>query len=135
AVAGSASLGKMSFMDYVASTALPTLSEPDQQGKALEGVAQAIAALRAEYWSDVPVERWPVTQLLVATSSSTSPSPLLWEVTFEGKEPKVEAVTSRVYFAGTYDRAFSLVYGYEVYLIRAAAAEVKIGEQQVNPDD
>ena len=135
AVAGSASMGKMSFMDYIASTTLPTLAEPGQQEKALDGVAQAMAALRAEYWSDVALERWPVTQLLVATSSPDSRSPLLWEVNFQGKEAKVELVGNRVYFAGTYQRIFPLLYGYDLYLVHAAAAELKAGEQPVNPDD
>jgi len=129
AVAGSATLGKMSFMDYFASTAMPTLSDHDQQGKALEGVVQAMAALRAEYWLDVPVERWPVTQLLVATSSPGVPSPMLWEATFQGKEPKVEVITNRVYFGGTFNRVFPLLYGYEMYLMSAIAAELKIGEE------
>lgn len=108
AVVGGVTLGRMSFMDYIARTPLPTLADHEQQTTALQDVAEALAAFRTEYWRGVPEDRWPVTQVLVATSCPATPSPQLWEITFQGMEPRVGELNHRLYFAGSYRQVLSL---------------------------
>jgi hypothetical protein len=133
AVIGSATLGKISFMDYIASRGLPALADADQE-VALRTFVQGMATLRTEYWGDVAEEKWPDTVLLLATSLAGSHSPALWRVEYSGKkDPILERLTHRVYFEGSYRQVFSLLYGYDPHVVLAAASEVKVGEQVLDP--
>lgn len=133
AVIGSATLGQISFMDYIASHTLPTLGDADQEA-ALRAFVQGMATLRTEYWGDVAEEKWPDTVLLLATSLTGSDRPALWRVEYSGKkDPILERITNRVYFEGSYRQVFSLLYGYDLHLVLAAASEIKVGEQTLDP--
>jgi len=135
AVIGSATLGKISFMDYIASRSLPAIPDDAAQETALRTFVEEMAALRTEYWGDVPEEKWPDTVLLLATSAAGSHSPALWHVEYSGKKnPVLERLTHRIYLEGSYRQVFSLLYGYDSHVVLAAASEIKVGEQTLDPN-
>ncbi|MGH7323345.1 MAG: hypothetical protein ACREJ9_01720 [Candidatus Rokuibacteriota bacterium] len=133
AVIGSATLGKISFMDFIASRTMPAIQDETVQEAELRTFVQGMGTLRTEYWSDVPEEKWPDTVLLLATSAGSSYNPTLWRAEFSGKkEPGLERIANRIYFEGSYRQVLSLLYGYDLHLVVAAASEIKIGEETLD---
>lgn len=133
-VTGSATLGSMSFMDYIAASAVPSGPDPDAHDKAIQEFVEGMQKLREAYWNEVPEEQWPVTVLMLAATTSYSSIPTVWRITFMGKEIDVHHIQTPVYLEGSYRSAFTLLYGYDGDLLSALANELKVGEQVVGPE-
>jgi len=130
-VTGSATLGSVSFMDYVASSAVPSDADPEKHEDAIRGFADGMGKLRSAYWSNVPVEQWPDTVLLLAAASPSSHAPIVWRIAYRGLNFTVEKVENRVFLEGSYRNAFTLLYGYDFSLVQALGQELKVGDQAI----
>jgi hypothetical protein len=129
-VAGAADLGRISVMDYIASSEMPRGDGPDQQESAIREFIGGIARLRATYWHEAKVnpDRWPVTVVLLAMAPTYTNQPAVWRVVLRGEEPDVIRLTNPVYLEGSYDGAFSLLYGYRSDVIRDLVRALTIDE-------
>lgn len=130
-VTGEARLGSVSFMDYVASSAVPSDPDPEKHEEAIRGFAEGMAKLRSAYWSDVAVEQWPDTVLLLAGVSPSSHAPLVWRIVYQAEAFAVEKVENRVFLEGSYRNVFTLLYGYDFSLVRALGEELKVGDTPI----
>lgn len=132
-VAGAADLGRISVMDYIASSEMPRGDGPDQQESAIREFIGGIARLRATYWHEAKVnpDRWPVTVVLLAMAPTYTNQPAVWRVVLRGEEPDVIRLTNPVYLEGSYDGAFSLLYGYRSDVIRDLVRALTIDETKL----
>jgi hypothetical protein len=130
-VTGSATLGTVSFMDYVASSAVPAHPDSEQHEEAIRAFSDGMGKLRAAYWGDVPVEQWPDTVLLLAGVSPSSHAPIVWRIAYQGENLAVAKVENRVFLEGSYRNAFTLLYGYDFSLVQALGQELKVGDQAI----
>jgi len=130
-VTGSASLGRISFMDYIASSVVPGHSDAQKHDEAIRGFAEGMAKMRNAYWADVQVERWPDTVLMLAAVSPSSSEPIVWRIAYRGQGTTVGRIDNPVYFEGSYRNVFTLLYGYDFRLVTALADELKVGDQPV----
>lgn len=132
-VAGTAALGPGSVMDYIASSSVPRAADDATQEAAIRDFADGMAKLRAAYWHErkVSPDRWPVTVVMLALAPAYTNQPLTWRLLFQAENPEVLSVTNRVYMEGSYDGAYSLLYGYRTDVIDDLARELKVGDQAV----
>lgn len=133
-VTGSATLGNVSFMDYVASSTIPSHPDPEKHEEAIRGFADGMGKLRTAYWSDVPVEQWPDTVLLLAGALPSSHAPLVWRIAYRGESFTMGVVENRVFLEGSYRNAFTLLYGYDFSLVQALGQELKVGDQPIGAE-
>ncbi len=135
-VAGSATLGPVSVMDYVASSAVPHGSDDAKQEAAIRDFAAGMAKLRATYWQEAKVtpDKWPATSVMLAVAPGYTKEPLTWHLLFRGEEAEVTLIQTRVYLEGSYDGAFSLLYGHRSDVMDDLARALKVGDQQVGEE-
>lgn len=135
-VAGTATLGPISVMDYVASSAVPRDANPDQQENAILEFASGMAKLRAAYWHErkIAPELWPVTAVMLALAPLNSTRPLVWRLVFTAGDPEITKITNSVYLEGSYDSAYALLYGYRGDVMDALTQELKVGGQSVDEE-
>jgi hypothetical protein len=100
AVTGSATLGHVSFMDYIAARSVPSAEDPERQKEAIHEFAAGMARLRTDYWNEVPEEKWPATVLLLALPAPDSPTPAVWRLAFDKKELSMAPMPKPVYLEG-----------------------------------
>jgi hypothetical protein len=136
AIAGSATLGPVGVLDYIASSAVPRAPAGGDQEALLKGFADGMAKLRAEFWRDKKLaeDRWPRTVVMLALAPTTTRSPQMWRIDLLKEEPSVSLIRIPVYLEGTYDSAMSLLYGYHGDVMDALAKELKIGEQTIGEE-
>jgi hypothetical protein len=132
-IAGAADLGRISVMDYVASSEVPRGENPDQQESATREFIGNMARLRAARWHEAKVspDRWPVTVVLLAVAPSYANQPAVWRAVLRGEEPDVVRLTNRVYLEGSYDGAFSLLYGFRSDVMRDLVRALTIDETKL----
>lgn len=133
-VTGSATLGTMSFMDYVASSEVPSHHDPEKHEEAIRGFADGMGKLRTAYWGDVPIEQWPDSVLLLAGASPSSHTPLVWRIAYRRGDFTAEKVENPIFLEGSYRNAFTLLYGYDLALVQALAQELKVGDQPIGAE-
>ena len=135
-VAGSASLGRISVMDYIASSAVPEAPDDATQEAAVRDFAAGMAKLRTAYWQEAKVspDKWPITSVMLAIAPSYANEPLTWHLLFGGDEPDVTLIQTRVFLDGSYDGAFSLLYGHRSDVIDDLAKALRIGDQPVGQE-
>lgn len=135
-IAGSASLGPIGALDYIASSAVPRDSDPDKQEALITEFAEGLAKLRAEYWHErkVAVDRWPFTIVVLALAPTNSRSPIVRRILLMEEQPNVTKVTARVYLEGSSDSAAAILYGYRTDIIDALGEELKVGDKLVGAD-
>ncbi len=135
-IAGSATLGPVGVLDYIASSAVPRASATGDQEALIKGYADGMAKLRADYWKEKKVaeDRWPHTVALVALAPTQSLSPQVWYIELRTEQPRVVLVKRSVYLDGAYDSAASLLYGFRTDVIDALGKELKVGDQPVGED-
>jgi hypothetical protein len=135
-IAGSATLGPVGVLDYIASSVVPRASATGDQEALIKGYADGVAKLRADYWKEKKVaeDRWPQTVALVAVATDVSRSPQVWSIELRTEQPSVVLIKRSVYLQGTYDSAASVLFGYRIDVIDALAKELKCGDQPVGED-
>lgn len=135
-VAGSATLGPVSVMDYIASSSVSQGVDADKQEAVILDFAGGMARMRAAYWRELKVspDRWPFTVVILAVAPAYTNSPSAWRVLFKGEEPAIVKVTAPVYLQGSYDGAFSLLYGYRSDVIEELGRELKVGDHVVGEE-
>lgn len=135
-VAGSATLGSVSVMDYIASRHVPRDSDSDNQARLIADFSEEMAKLRAAYWRDAKVgpEKWPITALMLAIAPMNSRSPRIWHILFAAEQPAVREITTSVYLEGSIESAYSLLYGYRGEVMDALARELKVRDQPVGEE-
>ena len=132
-VAGVADFGRISVMDYLASSEVPRPDTPEEQNAAIREFAAGMGKLRAIYWreSKVTADKWPITVVLLAVAPRYASQPAAWRIVFRAEEPDVINLMNPVYLEGSYDGAFSLLYGYRSDVMRDLAKTLSIDDTKV----
>jgi hypothetical protein len=137
-VAGTASLGKLSIMDYIASSSVPISRKMDEQEQLISDFAEGIAGLRAAYWKQtkVPDTDWPATVVMMAVASPSSYEPMVWRLVFTTEHATIERIlqTPNIYLEGSSAEAFSLLYGHSIDVANALGAALIVNGQAVGED-
>jgi hypothetical protein len=135
-LAGSATMGPISVMDYIASSSVPEGADDAKQESAITDFAEGMAKIRAAYWAATTVtpDKWPVTAVILAAAPAYSKEPIIWHLAFLADKVQVNRIRNRVYLDGSYDGAYALLYGYRSDVIDDLAGALKIGEQAVGAD-
>jgi hypothetical protein len=133
-VTGSVSLGRVSFMDYIASSAIPGGGNPDEHDAKIREFAQGMANLRAAYWNDVELDRWPDTVLLLASRAESLPGPVIWRLGFVKKDLTVQRVTPGIYLEGSCREVSTLLYGFDFQVFGALSDALVIGGKPLGFD-
>jgi len=132
-VAGVADLGRISVMDYIESSEVPRANDADQQESAIRQFTAGMGQLRAAHWheSKVTPDRWPITIVLLAVAPSYTNRPAVWRLVFRGEQPDVIKLDNPVYLEGSYDGAFSLLYGYRSDVMKDLVHALSIEDQKL----
>jgi len=135
-VAGGGAIGPTSVTDYIAASSIPLPEKPEEHAGQIQKFAETMAKLRADYWKglNVPLEEWPATAVMLATAPFNSTTPRVWHLLFAAEYPKVQEIETRIYLEGSYDGAYSLLYGYRSDVMDALAADLKVGETAVGEE-
>jgi hypothetical protein len=135
-IAGSATLGPVGVLDYIASSTVPLAPAAGDQEALIKGYAEGMAKLRADYWKEKKVaeDRWPETVALVALATSPAKAPQVWSIELRKEQPSVMLIKRSVYLQGTYDSAASVLFGFRTDVIDALGKELKVGDQPVGED-
>src|SRR5262245_17473979 len=135
-VAGGGAIGPVSGADYIASSEIRPSSDPQQQADLIREFAVAMAKLRVDFWKNlkVPLDRWPITAVMMAVASYDAKTPRVWHLLFGEEEPTVAEIKTSVYLEGSYDGAYSLLYGYRSDVMDALARDLRVDDKPVGEE-
>lgn len=137
-VAGSIALGPISVMDYLASSAVPRATNPEEQNRLINEFVGGIARLRAAVWHELKVQedKWPAAVIMLAVASPAAREPLVWRIVLAGADPTISRVllSPGVWLEGSYDSAFSLLYGYHPDVVQALGRQLTADGKTIGED-
>ncbi len=134
-VAGHANIGRIAATDFIAKrTFLLFDNAADQQGAITHLVGEMVEEKR-RYWSELemPEADWRGPTLLLASPGPGGMEPRVWLVNLEGSGSSIEEVLTSpgVRLEGAYDEAFSLLYGFQTYVLGRIAGQLNFEPQKI----
>jgi hypothetical protein len=135
-VAGGGAIGPISVTDYIASSMVSRSHDPEEQARLVREFAQNMAKLRAGFWKNlkVPLDQWPITAVMLALAPFDRSAPRVWHFLFGDEEPTVTEIKTPIYLEGSYDGAYSLLYGYRGDVMNALAQDLKVGDSPIGEE-
>lgn len=134
-VAGSANIGQVPAPDLMSAKSFPVVpgESSDEQDGRLRGFVNDLAAEKRAYWetTQVPPDNWLGPTLLVAAPSAAGPTPRVWRIDLAGTKEEVTEILQApgIRLEGTYNSAFTLLYGYEGEVLAGIATQMGLDVQ------
>lgn len=134
-VTGHSNIGKIAATDFISGSLFNHLLDLDRQNAQIQSFIQKMVDEKKSYWSTtkVPIDQWPGPTLLLATASPSRRSPRVWRVNLSGASFTSEEILKgpNIRLEGSYDEAFSLLYGYHPKVLPGITGPLGIKNQQV----
>lgn len=131
ALTGNATFGDYGVIDFLSQArSVGSITNEAGQDAYLHWLIADLAHIRFEYWESrqVPRDRWPVTALLLATTSPETKRPRLWRICFDEDRCEADPIENGIFLDGSYMNAFRLLYGYSPQLIEHIVNETHVTE-------
>jgi len=116
-VAGHASIGQESAMDFFLSKDLHDLSTFGDQDQRLSALIDSMVDQKKKFWENISVspDEWRGPIILLAGPSISENSPRIWRIDLEGPGSQQSELLNDpgIYLEGSYNETFGLLYGYE----------------------
>ncbi len=137
AVAGNASLGEVSALDFVSkNTGAGNLLTETAQDEYFADLIFQMGKIRYDFWHklQLSVANWPSTTILVAAISPTTSLPRVWRVEFSEDVGDVMRIleTPGVFLEGACLEVFSLLYGYHPEIVKQTKRRRKALEKALS---
>jgi len=134
-VAGHASIGEIAATDFIAKriySLQPNVATQDQDFSTL---VTDMVTEKQRYWSqhNVPQAQWLGPTLLLAAPQPGGVGARVWQVDLKGAGAQSSEILLQggVRLEGTYDSAFSLLYGFQSEVLARIAAQLSLNPQNV----
>jgi len=132
-VAGYVNIGQASSVDYISTRNFLDYSLDKNQ--AIDELVNEMHAELKRYWSTtkVPPDKWPGPTLVLATASSDRKNPRVWRVKLDGEKPEIAEILTDpgIRLEGSYDEAFTLLFGYDYSVLQSIARDLNVEEKKI----
>ncbi len=133
-VAGHSHIGGVSAVDYIARTNFGRHGDKAVQDTAIQELANRMVEEKRAYWSTskVPEDKWPGPTVWLAAPGPDGIAPRVWGVVLRGPSSDIrETLTNPgTRLDGSYDEAYSLLYGFHMDVLKGIAEQVGIDPQK-----
>lgn len=133
--AGHASIGRVAATDFIARTSFANYGDAAAQDQGLAALVTSMVDEKRRFWADSQVseEQWRGPTMILAAPGPDGIDPRVWRIDLEGAGSETEEILTNpgLWLEGSYEEAYTLLYGFNTRILRRIGEQVGVEPQRM----